>query len=131
MSVPRPIAEPDGTTQVWWDATRERILLVQRCDACEAFQHYPRPVCTTCGLAEGFTFVEASGAGTIVSFTTVHRAPHEAFTTPYVVALVRLDEGPVLLTNIVGGTPTCDGRVRLTWEALSDGRNLPVFEMET
>lgn len=131
MSDGRPIAEPDGTTRVWWEATRQRILLIQRCDTCEARQHYPRPVCTSCGLAEGFRYEEAAGAGTIYSFTEVQRAPHDAFNAPYVVALVRLDEGPTLLTNIVGGTPVCDGRVRLTWEPLPDGRNLPMFEMET
>lgn len=126
----RPVAPADGVTQAWWEATRHRMLVVQRCDACEAVQHYPRPVCTSCGLAEGFTYAEASGGGTIYSFTVVHRAPHEAFTPPYVVALVRLDEGPVLLTNITGGAPACDARVRLAWEPLPDGRNLPIFEME-
>ena len=131
MTVARPISEPDATTRPWWEATRQKILLVQRCDACEAFQHYPRAVCTSCGLAEGFRFEEASGGGTIYSFTIVHRSPHEAFDAPYVVALVRLDEGPTLMTNIVAGEPRCDARVKLTWAPLHDGRNLPTFEMET
>lgn len=124
----RPVAEPDVTTQPWWDATREHRLLIQRCDACEAYQHYPRAVCTACG-AETLSFVEVSGRGTVYSFTVVQRAPHEAFTPPYTVALVRLAEGPVLLTNLTG-EPACDAPVTLTWIDLPDGRALPTFSTE-
>lgn len=129
MSEPRPIADPDPVTQPWWDATREGRFLVQRCAACGHRQHYPRSICTACGGTD-LTYDEASGRGTITSFTTVRRAPHPAFTPPYVVALVRLEEGPVLLTNIVGVAPDdvrCDMPVRLTWEDLPDGRKLPLF----
>jgi uncharacterized protein len=125
----RPIAPPDAVTAPWWDATRERRLLVQRCAACGYRQHYPRNLCTSCG-ALGPTFVEASGLGTVYSYTVVNRAPDPAFTPPYVVALVRLEEGPVLLTNLVGCEPAavrCDMPVAVAWEDLPDGRKLPMF----
>lgn len=126
----RPVAPADSMTQAWWDATRERRLVVQRCTACDHAQHYPRALCTACGSTD-LTYRDASGRGTVYSFTIVRRAPHPAFTPPYVVALVRLDEGPVLLTNIVGGgEPRCDARVRVRWEDFADGRRVPVFEME-
>lgn len=124
----RPVAPADGSTRAWWDATREHRLLIQRCGGCASRQFYPRPTCTTCGH-DGFIYDEASGAGTIYSFTVVHRAPHEAFTAPYVVALVRLAEGSVLLTNVTG-EPRCDAPVRLTWVDLPDGRALPTFQTE-
>lgn len=123
------MAAPDSQTQAWWDATRESRLLVQRCRACGHNQHYPRPLCTECG-STNLEDIEASGRGSVYSFTVVHRAPHPAFTPPYVVALVRLEEGPVLLTNIVGCEPDdvgCDMRVAVTWETLPDGRRLPLF----
>jgi uncharacterized OB-fold protein len=132
MTEPRPVALPDAVTAPWWDATREGRLLIQRCPSCGHHQHYPRNICTACAHL-GPEFVESVGHGTIYSHTTVHRAPHPAFTPPYVVALVRLAEGPVLLANVVGcepGAVQCDMPVRLVWEDLDDGRRLPMFTPE-
>lgn len=122
----KPISPADPVTKEWWDATRERRLLVQHCPACGHNQLYPRSICTSCHGRE-LTYVEASGRGTIYSFSEVHRAPDPAFTPPYIVALVRLEEGPVVMANIVEGEPACDAPVTLTWEPLDDGRNLPQF----
>lgn len=132
MSEPRPISPHDRTTAPFWDASRERRFVIQRCDACDAYQHYPRSFCISCE-ANDPPFVEASGRATIVSYSIVHRAPHPAFTAPYAIALVRLDEGPVLLTNIVTDdldALRCEQRVTLTWEPLPDGRELPLFTPE-
>ena len=129
MSEPRPIAAPDPMTQHWWDATREGRLLVQRCETCSHHQLYPRGICTACHTTE-LTYVQASGRGTIYSFTEVHRAPHPAFTAPYLVALVRLDEGPVVMANLIDcdvADVACDQAVALRWEDLPDGRKLPQF----
>ena len=124
----RPLPPVTSDTQVWWDATREQRLVVQRCNACASYQHYPRALCISCGAAD-LAFDDAAGSGTVVSFTIVHRAPSESFTPPYVVALVRLDEGVQLLTNIVAAPEEvrCDQPVTVTWEALDDGRHLPLF----
>jgi uncharacterized OB-fold protein len=130
MAEARPIANEDATTKPWWDGTREEKLLVQRCNACAHHQHYPRGICTSCGGAD-LGFVESSGRATVYSYTVVHRAPHPAFAPPYVVALVRLEEGPLLLTNIAGTNDVrCDMPVRVAWEPLEDGRKLPVFKGE-
>ena len=132
MSEPRPIAAADPTTASFWEATRAQRLVLQRCEACGRVQHYPRSFCSSCGDAR-IVQLEAAGTGTLTSFTVVHRAPHPAFTPPYIVALVRLDEGPTLLTNLVSSEPErvrCDARVRLAWEPLPDGRNLPLFTLE-
>src|SRR5918992_299416 len=104
MSGPRPITDPDSLTGSWWDATRDEQLLLQSCRSCKSFQHYPRALCTNCGAAD-LEYLKATGRGEIYSFTVVHRAPDPGFDTPYVVALIRLSEGPVLLTNLVGVNP--------------------------
>lgn len=136
----------DGVTQPWWDATRERKLLVQRCQSCGKLQHYPRALCAAnrapggelgCG-GTALDWVEAAGTGTVDSFTVVHRGL-PGFDAPYVVARVRLTEGVVLLSSLVdvelgeagdASAPDpvrCDDPVTLRWRALSDGRHLPVF----
>jgi len=120
----------DADAVAWWDATRERRLLVQRCGSCGDHQHYPRPFCVACG-ARDLALVAASGRGTVYSFTVVHRAPSAEFAPPYTIALVRLEEGPLMLTRIVDGPVPleCDRPVELRWQGLEDGRHLPVFAL--
>jgi hypothetical protein len=128
---PGTARELDADAEAWWEATRERRLLVQRCERCGHRQHYPRMVCVACGRTD-LAFVVASGKGTVYSFTVVHRAPSAGFTPPYVIALVRLAEGPVLLTRIVDcelALVACDLPVELRWQRLEDGRHLPVFTL--
>ncbi|HVL91004.1 MAG TPA: Zn-ribbon domain-containing OB-fold protein [Actinomycetota bacterium] len=123
----KPVAPPDNVTQPWWDATREERLLVQRCEGCGHAQLYPRSSCTACHGTE-LSWAEASGRGTVYSHTTVHRAPSDAFTAPYVVLLVRLEEGPVVMANLAGqGEVRCDQPVEAVWEDLPDGRKLLQF----
>jgi len=127
------VSEPpaaDALTAPWWDATRERRLLLQACGGCGGVQHPPGAVCRACGAPPG-GWIEAGGDGTIDTFTVVHRAP-AGFTAPYVVARVRLAEGPIVLCGVVGCAPeavACDLPVRLAWRPLGDGRNLPVFTL--
>jgi uncharacterized protein len=119
----------DRVSQPWWDATRERRLVVQRCTTCGHHQHYPRPVCLACAGTE-LGFVDAAGTGRVHAFTVVHRAPTPEFEPPYVVALVRLDEGVTLLTNVIDCAPDdmrAEERVTVDWQPLHDGRHLPVF----
>jgi uncharacterized OB-fold protein len=130
MSVPIPTApEMDALAVEWWEATRERRLLVQHCASCDRYQHYPRTLCLAC-RGNDLSFAVSAGRATVQSFTTVHRAPSPDFTAPYVIALVRLEEGPLMLTRIVGSDEAsleCDMPVALEWEPLEDGRNLPVW----
>lgn len=122
---------PDEITGPWWEATRESRLLLQRCLGCSHVQHYPRAMCTTCAGTD-LEWIEAQGIGTIDSFTIVQRAPSPAFEVPYVIARVKLAEGPTLLTKITGTTDdelVCDATVSLDWEMLSDGHQLPIFRI--
>ncbi|MBB3043648.1 Zn-ribbon domain-containing OB-fold protein [Nocardioides soli] len=126
MTWPPPdVPLADEMTQAWWDATRQHRLTVQAC-ACGHRQHPPRAVCTRCGETEHLTQVDASGRGTVDSFTVVHRAPRADIATTYVVARVRLPEGPILLSRLPA-EPAIGEAVAVGWVDLPDGRALPVF----
>jgi uncharacterized OB-fold protein len=123
------VPEPDEVTAPWWEATRRRELLLQSCP-CGHRQHPPRAVCSACGRTDGLEWVRASGSGTVDACTVVHRAPAPGFEPPYVVARIRLAEGPVLLSNVTATDPDAvriDDAVALDWRPLPDGRALPVF----
>ena len=118
----------------FWEATREKRFLVQRCDACDAAIFYPREVCPQCLSSDSLSWRESSGRGTIYAASVQEKPanPLMADRVPYVVALVELEDGIRLMSNVVGCPPydAAVGRpVQLTWEELSDGRNLPQFEL--
>jgi uncharacterized OB-fold protein len=124
--------QPSELTKPYWDATRDRRLLLQWCASCDEPVHYPREVCPRC-LGEGLSWREASGAGEVYAFGVHHQpaSPLMADRVPYVVALIDLVEGARLMSNIVGCEPAevrVGMSVKVTWEALSDGRHLPLFE---
>lgn len=124
------VPEPDEVTSDWWAATREHRLTVQRCQACAHYQHPPRALCTGCGSMDNLEMVDALGSGQVDACTVVHRAPRPDVEVPYVIARVRLSEGPILLTQLRNGDP--DGwqisqPVAVDWIDLPDGRALPVF----
>lgn len=117
----------------YWDAAAKGQLVIQCCDECEAAIFPPRPLCPQC-WSQALRWQDASGRASIESFSVVHRAPNETFAAevPYVVALVRLDEGPRLMTNIVGCEPddvAVDMRVRVVFTQY-DGFVLPQFKPE-
>ncbi len=114
------LKEPD--TAPFWRATHEHELRYQRCDDCGALIFYPRAHCTAC-LGRSLSWHRAAGEGVIYSFSVVRQSYHPFFRTrvPYAVGYVDLDEGPRLLTNLVGiDHPTTDlhigQRVRVQWE---------------
>lgn len=116
----------------FWDATRTQQLVLPWCTSCDAPFFYPREVCPRC-LGDQIEWRPASGRGTVYAVTVEHRPqnPMMASMAPYAVALVELDEGVRLLSNIVTDQPldvAVGQSVTVAWEALNDGRHLPVFE---
>ena len=118
-------------TEPFWEATRRRELLLQWCGACDAVVHYPREVCPAC-LGTDLEWRPASGRGTVYATSVMHKPAHPGLAdrVPYTVALVDLEEGARLMTNIVGGDAPVGTTVVVTWEELSDGRALPLFSPE-
>ena len=125
-----PIGE---VTRPFWEATKDQKFLVQWCGACEAPIFYPREVCPKCLSSEKLEWRESAGKGSVYAFSIQHRPanPTMADRVPYAVALVELEEGVRLMTNVIN-VPVEDIAVGMpvavTWEALSDGRNLPQFQ---
>jgi uncharacterized OB-fold protein len=128
---PRPAPGADPETEPFWNAVNEGRLLVQRCRSCGTHQLYPRWRCLRCrGQVE---WVEAGGGGTVYSFTVIRQNFSRSFRhlIPYVVTLVDLDEGPRVMSNLVGCDPA-DVRigmpVRVRFESVSDEASVPLFE---
>ena len=131
-SLPEGLDPPvDEISAPWWEATRSHRLVAQHCAGCGRWQHYPRALCTGCGAADP-PFQDVAGTGVVDTWTEVQRAPDAGRTVPYVIARVRLTEGPVLLT-VLPGAQGLDGLidrpVTVDWFPLADGRNLPVFRL--
>lgn len=109
-------------TKPFWEATKNKQLTYQKCDACGTVVFYPRRHCTGCTSGQ-LSWHTASGKGTIYSYSVVRQSYHPFYRdkTPYAVAWVDLDEGPRLLSNIVGiNDPQSDIRigqkVEVEWE---------------
>jgi uncharacterized OB-fold protein len=116
-------------TAFFWDALRHHHLVIQRCVSCGTLRHPPRPMCPRCQSLEWDT-VDASGRGTVVSFVIPHHPPLPWFPEPFVVALVELEEGTRLVTNVVGAAPdavTIGMAVQVRFEHFDDGLVLPLF----
>ena len=118
-------------TRPFWDAAAEGRLLLPRCNACGRYFFRPEVACTHC-FATDWQWVQASGRGTLYSYTVVHRAPAPGFVTPFVLAVVELVEGPVMLSNLVGCSET-DVRIgmalRVRFEQVAPNVHLPRFEV--
>ena len=98
---PKPRPAPESLH--YWQAAKEHRLALPKCEDCSQFWFPPSRTCPHC-LSTNFSFQNVSGRGKVFSFVTFHRVYRPAFAgdVPYVVALVELEEGPRVLTNILG-----------------------------
>ena len=118
-------------TAPFWEATRDKALRYQRCDACGTVVFHPRRHCTGC-VDGSLSWHTASGRGTIYSFSVVRQSYHPFFRTivPYAVAWIDLEEGPRLLSNVVGvddpGALEIGQAVEVEWEEHEEV-NIPLF----
>ena len=130
----RVIPVPTPETQHFWDGTKVGELRLQRCIECGTVYFPPRPFCPTNGsrAVEVFT---ASGRGRLFSYVINH-LPSPGFTPPFAIAVVELEEGPRLMSNIVGCPQTpealrIDMPLEVTFERLTDEITLPQFKPAT
>ncbi len=120
--VPRPMVQAE--TAAYWQAADEGRLLVKRCSACGEFHHYPRDLCPFC-LSDATEWVEATGTGTVYSFSTMGQGE-----AAYTLAYVTLAEGPTMLTNLVGAEPSAFAigqPVRVVFTPSEGGPAVPMF----
>lgn len=128
----KPLPPVNPETATFWQACNEGRLLVQRCTSCGYHQFYPRLVCTHCS-SEALEWVEASGRGTVETFTVIRRAVSAEFEgdVPYVVALIKLEEGVRLMSNLVNCEPDAARiglTVMVTFEQRSTEIAIPQFQ---
>ena len=112
MAAPRfDIPTPDMETQPFWDGCKEGKFLVRHCNVCNEDHFYPRPFCPKC-WGDDVEWKEATGRGTLYTYSIVVQNDLPPFNerVPYVAAVVELEEGPRVMTNIEG-TPHDELRV--------------------
>jgi len=122
-----PSTSPD--TQFFWDGLKEHRLLVQRCTGCGVLRHPPRPMCPTC-CSLGWDTVDASGRGTVHSFVLPRHPPMPFMGEDYIVALVELEEGTRLVSNLRDVDPedvSIGMAVEVFYESFDDGLVLHQF----
>ena len=116
----------------FWNALREHRLEIQRCDRCGRFRFIPTELCPFCGSPTA-TWTPVAGTGEVYTYTIVHRAPTPAYQedAPYVIAHVTLDEGPRMISTIVGCAPDdveIGMRVEVTFDDVADDLTLFRFQ---
>lgn len=126
----RSLPVPTPETEHFWEGTRAGRLLLQRCSDCSQVYFPPRPFCPNCSSRE-VAVEQASGRGFLYSYVISHR-PHPAFDGPYAIAVVELEEGPRMMTNIVDCDQTpealeLDMALEVAFEPITDEITLPLF----
>lgn len=130
-TIKKPKPRPAPESLPYWQAARDHRLALPKCDDCNQYWFPPSRTCPHC-LSTSFSFENVSGKGKVYSFVTFHRVYRPAFENdvPYVVALVELDEGPRLLTNILGvayDQVKCDMRVEVVFDDYDSEISIPKF----
>ena len=129
LKVPGPIYEPLNAH--FWQGAADGVLKIQHCFDCGTYVFYPRPICPHC-WADALTWVRASGAARLKSFSVIHKPGHPGWApvAPYVVGLVELAEGPTMLSQILteGQTPTLGAALAFAPTDIG-GRVLPCFTL--
>jgi uncharacterized OB-fold protein len=130
----KPLPVADDLSRPYWEAARHGVLVIQRCAACATYVHYPKAACPRCGSPD-LRPTPVSGRGTVHTFTVSHYvgAPGFENETPYVIALVELEEQPGLrlISNLRGCPPTAvrvGMPVEVTFEEVTPEVTLPQFK---
>ena len=132
MDVPagahRPVVDSDS--EPWWQAVQDRRLMVNACAACGRHSLYPRPFCPHC-WSEDVSLTPATGRARVYTWSVIHQnaAPFDT-RTPYVLAMVDLEEGPRLMTVLEDCPPErvhADMEVTIAFRDDDDSFTVPVF----
>ncbi len=132
MAYEKPLPQPNADDKNFWDGCKEHQLRFQKCRSCGLVRWPPSIICPMC-YSNDTEWIVASGKGKVYTFAIYHQSYHQAFENelPYVTASVELEEGPRILTNIVGCSPDevrCDMPVKVIWEDITEEFSLPKFK---
>ena len=130
----KPIPTPQGESDQYWKKAKEGELWLRKCNACGEAYFYPRDI-SPCCFSRDTTWIQASGKATLFTYGIVQRAPHPGFDedVPFVTAIVELEEGPTMPTNIVMEDPTPEKlqvgmALEVVFEEITDTISLPKFK---
>jgi hypothetical protein len=135
MELERPLPQPiTPESKPFWDGLREQKLMLPKCGDCGRVFFYPRIVCPHC-QSRNVGWIQGTGRGKLYSFEIAYQTISKAFKVkpPYVLAMVELDEGARMLTNLVNVEPDpkkirCDMPVEIVYQKLTDEVTLPLFQ---
>jgi uncharacterized OB-fold protein len=135
MTYEKPLPRINADNKLFWEGCRDHELRFQKCSSCGHVRFPPSLVCPQCHQQD-FQLIVSAGTGKVYTYAVYHVAYNPGFQgdVPYVVAVVELDEGPRLLTNIVGCKPDevfCEMTVSVTWEDVTPEVSLPMFTLRT
>jgi uncharacterized OB-fold protein len=125
----REVPEVRGEEATYFDYCRRGELRIQRCRSCSSFVFYPRAVCPTC-TSDELDWVQARGTGTVHTFTVQHRdLPGFEGQAPFVVAIIELEEGVRLMSQVMGEPDdvSVGMAVRVEFASIGDSFQVPVF----
>ena len=125
----RPRTAQSSDNAFFWEGVAAGELRIQRCAACHALHHPPGAMCPRCHSLE-LDWITASGRGRVYSFVVAHHPPVPPFSYPNAIALIELDEGTRLVSNLVGIDPVQVAiglRVRVEFTKVDDDLVLPLF----
>lgn len=123
----KPVPHPTQDSLPYWEAAGANKLRLQRCASCHTVRHYPQPVCPKCCSLE-VEWIDASGRGTVHSWTVAHHAFHPAFKAdlPYTLLIVDLEEGPRAMGRLDMAAATAP-RIGLPVRLRFGTDRLPIF----
>jgi uncharacterized protein len=130
MSYTKPLPRLDTVNRPFWAATKDGKFMLQFCKDCGDTRYPPGPVCPKC-LSSNQDWKQASGRGTLESWVDFHRAYWDGFKgdLPYRVCLVKLEEGPVVVSSLVDKTDNLrmGQPVKVVFDKVTDDVTLPKF----
>ena len=124
-----PLPHPTLISQPYWDGCGRGELLYQRCTECGKAIFNPAPICRWC-TSSALEWQKSKGAGSLYSWTVVWRPQTPQFVTPYVPAIIDLDEGYQMIANIIGCEPealSTEMRLAVEFHPIGGGLSLPYF----
>ena len=127
----QPLPIPNEDSYPYWNATNNNQLLLQHCKSCGRYRFPPQHLCPNC-WSEDVEWLPVSGKGEVYTFAIARQAirPDWRDKVPYVVALVQLDEGPKIFSNVIDCAPEnveIGMKVAVTFEHVTEEMALPKF----
>jgi len=127
----KPLPEINDENRPFWEATKQKALKLQKCSDCGQFRYPAARICPFCHSMND-EWVAVSGKGRVYTWTVFHQVYHPAFKddAPYNVAIIKLDEGPQLISNVIGCELSdiyMDMPVEVVFEKVTEDVTLPKF----